>query len=746
MTSDQAALTIFQQAVFMLTRWAGITLPEDCQYPADDKAIKKAKEIFLRKDYSSLWKPDITFNPLRLLFDRVTLDPNRKNDRENYVPARAIADNNPEIPYPTTELPTLEDLKQTIREQLEDKIQFNKEHWDNLSLLSLVVEKFGYCIGLDTGLDTSKDIAFFDLVRSIAAVASSLANDDQQDNLILVAGDLSGIQDFIYTISSEGALKSLRARSFYLGLVAEEISVRLLERLELPRTNIIYTGGGNLYILAPNKTETKVAVQTIQNDFNEWLLEKFISKVFLALDCSVVPVANLTHKNFSNDWDEAIKKLNKQKNKKFYNQLSSVLNIRKSYSPKCKICHRDDTEKLDPLNTEEDTCSTCHTMDEIGKELLRVKYIVRSSSESNIKINNGYYHILQEDNFKNFNKLDALYLVNNWEIKDYQFEKFTPFTIGNYAKESEEEPGKIIRVGELARNAKGTDRVGYLRMDVDNLGRIFSEALGNEYNLPRLASLSRQLSYFFTVYLNKLAEAQEQQGKNLVFIYAGGDDLFICGSWNELVDFSFEIYNSFRSYTGYNPYITLSGGICLGDIKFPSYQAAFKSGEAEEKAKGNGKDSLGLFGEVFKWGEWLGEIEVTRNFDQETVKYLEPEPMIESFGVLPLVELLNSSEIPYSRSFIRNLLITAELQEQKINEAQDKEKLYKDYVMDLRYYLHLPKIAYTLARLPQSTRQTNAYKELSKSLKSPHNAPYFRAIATWIELLNRKPNESKTND
>jgi CRISPR-associated protein Csm1 len=110
--------------------------------------------------------------------------------------------------------------------------------------------------------------------------------------------------------------------------------------------------------------------------------------------------------------------------------------------------------------------------------------------------------------------------------------------------------------------------------------------------------------------------------------------------------------------------------------------------------------------------------------------------------VLPLVELLNLSEIPYSRSFIRNLLITAELQEQKIKEAKDKEEPY----MDLRYYLHLPKIAYTLARLPQSTRQTDDYRKLSKSLKSPHNAPYFRAIATWIELLNRKPNESQTND
>jgi len=90
-------------------------------------------------DHSFLWKQNITFNPLRLLFDRVTLDPNRKDDRENYVPAGAIADNNPEIPYPTTELPTLEDLKETIKEQLENKIQFNEHRWITRSWLSLGV-------------------------------------------------------------------------------------------------------------------------------------------------------------------------------------------------------------------------------------------------------------------------------------------------------------------------------------------------------------------------------------------------------------------------------------------------------------------------------------------------------------------------------------------------------------------------------------------------------------------------------
>ena len=71
------------------------------------------------------------------------------------------------------------------------------------------------------------------------------------------------------------------------------------------------------------------------------------------------------------------------------------------------------------------------------------------------------------------------------------------------------------------------------------------------------------------------------------------------------------------------------------------------------------------------------------------------------------------------------------MQEEKIKEAKEK---HPDQVNDIRYYLHLPKVAYTLARLPDKVLDDSDFR---KSLKSPYNAPYFRAIATWIELLNR---------
>lgn len=162
------------------------------------------------------------------------------------------------------------------------------------------------------------------------------------------------------------------------------------------------------------------------------------------------------------------------------------------------------------------------------------------------------------------------------------------------------------------------------------------------------------------------------------------------------------------------------------------YQAAKESGEAEDSAKGNGRDSLSLFGQAFKWDEWLGmeNINIT---DLRIKERLEQETKPNLLGIFPFVDRLEQQNIGvnYSRSFVRNLLMTAQMQEQALKKFKDKD--LKEAI-DTRYYLHLPKIAYTLARLPSKVLDDADFRT---SLKSPYNAPYFRAIATWIELLNR---------
>ena len=51
----------------------------------------------------------------------------------------------------------------------------------------------------------------------------------KQDAFLLVSGDFSGIQDFIYTVPSKGALKSLRGRSFYLEIFMENYIDEILQ-------------------------------------------------------------------------------------------------------------------------------------------------------------------------------------------------------------------------------------------------------------------------------------------------------------------------------------------------------------------------------------------------------------------------------------------------------------------------------------------------------------------------------------
>jgi len=768
MTSQEVALQVIQQAICALAGWANkAKLPAQGQFLNEHPAVTKAKELLLWK------KLEISY--LALLFDDVKFPDSKHRDfKSHYCPAVAIdaSDNSyPSIPYPLTKPPDLEEYKENVKRELEN---LREQDWQNLSLLTLILEKYGSCLSLG-----ERNIALIDMARSTAAVASALVDNPDATAIGLIAGDLSGIQKFIYTIASDGALKSLRARSFYLELVTEEIVQQLLEELKLPRTNVIYAGGGNLYLLAAATQDTKLVLNKVHREFNKWLLGNFHGKVFLALDYTTFPVKDVNQKEFANHWSTATKKLTPQKSRKFAEEINYFIRRRRSYD-KCQVCHRDDVKKLENLNTDRpdsvQACSTCRRMFRLGGKLFKVEAVVRQqkrhppqqrlSSAFSISFPKAYYYLLPErgqiDEVKGEKNV---FLINNWNLQEYraaETQNIVPLLLGNYGQLSQEESG-FIRANEMAEKAKGIARVGYLRMDVDRLGRIFAEGLGENQTLPRLAGLSRQMSYFFKVYLNSLAKNRlanlpdsaivlnNEVRQNLLFIYAGGDDLFVSGAWNEIVDFAFDVYQSFRAYTGNNPDITLSGGISIEKEKFPLYQAAKLAEKAEDAAKDNGRDSFGLFdNKVFKWSEWLGARDIKladiEEIDSKTQEHLGTEGTLSLFGVLPFVEkFLDQLEESYSRSFVRNLLLTSQMQEQMIEEIQTKRRKvdYENEEQDIQYYLHLPQIAYTIARLPEDVRKSDEFKPVRKSLMSPYNAPYFGAIATWIELLNRAKNDDK---
>ena len=771
--ASSIALRIIQDALLILKSQtqAHLSLTGNPLAPGAEAAIAKAKAL-------NQWPASAELGPLRIIFDTIKVV---KGQEQSHVwPAVALCNQAgtqsdcPTLPYPQLhpDLDQLNALKADIKAELQ---ALSADDWQNLPILTLILEKYGSYLSYGEA-----DIALFDLARATAAVASSLAEQPDAENLCLVAGDLSGIQPFIYTIASDGALKSLRARSFYLELVTEEMTQQLLERLQLPRTSVIYTGGGKTYLLAPPTAQTHQVVATLKSEFNRELFRQFQGKVFLNLVGHDFSTQRVGQADFPQVWEAVNKQLAVQKARKFDTQITDVLAATEAHEP-CGVCHRDDLkpEELKPLgNDGVQACPTCNQMFWLGKSLYKVGSFVRSQAESlanaetladpiKIKLGNQtiYYHLF-EGSKPHFSKSDStiktIYLINNWDVALYRTDYFrgknpTLLLLGNYGQASKTEQDSkgnpaFMTAAEMAETSKGIARVGHLRMDVDRLGQIFAEGLGEHYTLPRLAGLSRQMSYFFKVYLNSLADRRDQNlppsagqlshgaRPNLLFIYAGGDDLFITGSWNEVVDFAFDVYQSFRAYTGHHPDITLSGGISLNGPKYPLYQSADDAGAAEEAAKGNGRDSLTLFEQTFKWQEWLGEVDKPVSAIQvitpEIRNYLGSETQLALFGIFPFVTRLEAAlGNQYPHSFVRNLLSTAQVQEQLIKAAQKKGR--PNEAQDIRYFLHLPKIAYTLTRLPENVKRADEFDCLRTALKSPYNAPYFRAIATWIDLLNR---------
>jgi len=111
----------------------------------------------------------------------------------------------------------------------------------------------------------SDDVSLYDFARTAAALAvclDSVQNGTEEagdeEPVLLIGADLSGVQDWLYTLSSDGAAKSLRGRSVYLQLLMEVIALDLLRELGLPTANLLYVGGGNFYLIVPRSKQAQI--------------------------------------------------------------------------------------------------------------------------------------------------------------------------------------------------------------------------------------------------------------------------------------------------------------------------------------------------------------------------------------------------------------------------------------------------------------------------------------------------------
>jgi CRISPR-associated protein Csm1 len=534
-----------------------------------------------------------------------------------------------------------------------------------------LLEKYGTFVSVVTTTDTVDFAAhtqtpLYDLFKTAAAFDDCLKTGEGTEKFLLVGCDFSGIQDTVYTISSKGALKTLRARSFMLELLTEHIITEILEAAGAGRHTIIYSGGGGFGLLLPNKTivvdKKKLSIKEIVEKYtdvlNNWALKEFSGRFFMAVDVQPFsPDALTSGEKFQSLRQTQADNLDKLKRRKFINQLDDLF---KPQMPKqltgqteCQITRRDDLdddqmrdisvefgEIMRETNKHEDgrvwVSESCFHQFNLGDRLNKANAVNRYTVfvKRTEKKNYGTLVFPGADSKDVFYKIDKSpdegaerhWQINAWDVSEvFQYANYVRKheDLSNYAQSKEieslneegqhtPEPDHTATFQGLASSSCGADLIGALRMDVDNMGDLFR----NIESVAALSTKSRMLNLFFKVYLNQICAgnlgstlsstdiveknyaekngAEVNKGRNVSVIYAGGDDLFILGAWDETTELAFDIQRCFALFTGRifdttKKIVTggrgISGGLTLHQPKFPLYQMAKKSGEAERVAK-----------------------------------------------------------------------------------------------------------------------------------------------------------------
>ena len=469
----------------------------------------------------------------------------------------------------------------------------------NDARLDVFLQKYGSFIAW--GVDRH----YISLYHRMKAIISILDAVSENDSCLLIGADLSGIQDFVYTISSDNALKTLRARSFYLECLMEQTAWEVIEHLGLSKYNLIYSGGGGFYILSRGGLEVEQYIRQRYEDINRELFYLFQGAIYMALDSVSISKSTFiagSHQGLATAFTAIAERLQNQKVTKYKYMLDEVLEIRDPEYQECSVCHST-TVKIDTSgHFEESVCVLCDGFAQLGQKLKNEEYKYLVLKEKNIKLRDGRHvgcldiglcEELKEEAEKGY------YTLNSFNLEDYGPGCKGSMIAGNYSYESEDS----IDFDEFAKESRGISLIGALRMDVDDLGSLFSTRIGEGGNrrLEVYTALSHLLNLFFKYYLNRICEGdieyqfevcpRKEKSRKVTMVYSGGDDLFIVGSWDDVAELGFDIRSAFREFTG-GDNVTLSGGMTVHKPKFPLYQMAELSKRAEARAKDNKYDLL----------------------------------------------------------------------------------------------------------------------------------------------------------
>lgn len=537
-----------------------------------------------------------------------------------------------------------------IRERIKKRLSETRLCKEEVNSLLDLLEATTSTVPSSTNTAELMDISLYDHAKTTAGIAAciydylterSVTNYretlfDQKNSIqyyeermfALCSCDMSGIQDFIYNVSDSGALKQLRARSFYLEMLLEHIVDELLDRLGLCRANLLYAGGGHAYFILPNTASAKENTYRFFEEACSWLVEHYRTDLYIAsawVECSAHDLMNEGEDKhrYASLYRRLSRQLSEKKASRYSEEVLRKLNFEAEgefdRERECKECYRSDLQ-ID----ESEKCPLCLALDRISNDLVK-KAVFVVVDDAIVSKSAAVHDALmlpfgcrllaysEDDYLAQKPSARRVYTKNQWDMGE---KLATHIWMGDYTKYNDDANRfeKYSTEGKTLSDC-GIKRLGVLRADVDNLGTVFVSGIpADKASISRTATLSRSLSYFFKKRINEVLEKDDYCAQ---VIYSGGDDLFIIGNWSDVIHASVAIRNAFDNFTG-NGSLTISAGIGMFTPKYPVARMALEVGELEDAAKMHvacdGKETtknavaLWTNGAVFGWDEFVGKV------------------------------------------------------------------------------------------------------------------------------------------
>ena len=169
---------------------------------------------------------------------------------------------------------------------------------------------------------------------------------------------------------------------------------------------------------------------------------------------------------------------------------------------------------------------------------------------------------------------------------------------------------------------------------------------------------------FFKYHINSLLkeggysileeEAQmerEDDRRNALIVYSGGDDIFVVGAWDDIIGFAVDLHDNLMEYS--QDTLKISAGIGIYPSKYPISIMARETGLLEESAKSmEGKNAVALFNEkyTFSWEEFIENVvEEKLYFIQKYFKNIDDKGKNFLYNLLELIRRRKEDKINIAR-------------------------------------------------------------------------------------------------